>query len=182
MMSNPRHNCSLSARTPHETCAQSSSSFLANKSFSLVVISSRRLRVCLCRSRLPLVSVHTWNLMRHVLWLDNTICSAYMSDLYDRRSIQVKAVLVNGLTIVAANLPVVAVAWASSIGISTRHNHRLNRWHNRRHSSLANNRINDYISDNRPMDRLPPRRHLLTQNLVPLRTPRVVAVARGNEG
>ena len=65
--------------------------------------------------------------MRHVLWLDSTICSAYMSNVYDRRSLQVKAVSVNNLTVVAANLPVVAVAWANSIGISTLHSH----WHNR---------------------------------------------------
>ena len=33
--------------------------------------------------------------MRHVLWLDSTMCSAYMSNLFDRRSPQVMAVSVN---------------------------------------------------------------------------------------
>jgi hypothetical protein len=84
---------------------------------------------------------------------------------------------------VAASIPVVAVAWASSIGIVTRHNRwhnrRLNRPHNRRHSSLANNRISDNINNNRPMDRLPPWWHPPTNNKVPLPVLKVVAVLEG---
>ena len=101
----------------------------------------------------------------------------------DRRSPQVMAVSVTVKTVVAADLPVVAVAWASSIGILTRHNcrhdRRLNRRHNRRHSSLANSRISDNINDGQPANPLPPRRHLPANNRVPLPVPKVVAVAEG---
>ena len=87
------------------------------------------------------------------------------------------------ITVMAADLPVVAVAWASSIGIFTRHHRRhtcrLNRRHNRRHCSLANNKISDNINDNRPTDRLPPGRHLPANSRVPLTILEVVAVAKG---
>ena len=86
MMSNPLSNCFLSARALLETCAQFSLNFSASVSFSLVVISLRKLRACLCCSQLPLVSLRKWNLMRHVLLLDSTICSAYISSVFDRQS------------------------------------------------------------------------------------------------
>ena len=183
IMSNPRNNCFPSSRALPRTRARCYSSFSASALFSLAVIFSRKLPACLCRSQLPLVSLHRWNQIWHVLLLDSTICSAYISSLFDRRSPQVMAVSVTIITVVAADLLVLAVAWASSIGIlnrhNRRHNHRLNRRHNRRHNSLANNRINENINDSRPMDRLPPRRHLPANNRVPLPVPKVVAVAEG---
>ena len=78
-MSNPRHTCYPNAKALLGTCAQSSSIFSASTSFSLVLNFLRRLPVCRCRSRPLLVSLHRWNLMRHVLRLDSTICSAYIS-------------------------------------------------------------------------------------------------------